>query len=59
MLARDAYEFEEYDIMRNFTSTHPTVMADRVRQYPALKPRRNRWLRPAFYRAILERGFRG
>lgn len=59
MLARDAYEFEEYDIMRNFTSTHPTVMADRVRLHPALKPRRNRWLRPAFYRAILERGFRG
>jgi glycosyltransferase involved in cell wall biosynthesis len=59
MLARDAYEFEEYDIMKNFTGTHPAVMKDRVSRYPALKKRRNRWLEPAFYRALLKRGFRG
>jgi hypothetical protein len=59
MLAREAYEFDEYDIMKNFTGTHPAVMADRVRMYPALRPGRNRWLAPAFYRAILKRGFRG
>lgn len=59
MLARDAYEFEEYDIMRNFTRTHPAVMAERVSRYPPIKPWRNRWLEPGFYRAILKRGFRG
>jgi hypothetical protein len=59
MLAKDAYEFEEYDIMKNFSGPHPAVMMDRVSRYPVLKPRRNRWLKPAFYRAILERGFRG
>lgn len=59
MLARDAYEFEEYDIMRNFTGTHPAVMAERVRRYPPIKPWRNRWLAPGFYRAVLQRGFRG
>jgi hypothetical protein len=34
-------------------------MADRVGRYPVLDPKRNRWLEPAFYRAVLKRGFRG
>jgi glycosyltransferase involved in cell wall biosynthesis len=59
MLAREAYEFEEYDIMKNFTGTHPAVMAERVRSYPPLQSHRNRWLNPGFYRAVLKRGFRG
>ncbi len=59
MLARTAYEFEDYDIMKTFTGSHPAVMAERVRTYPVLKPGRNRWLNPAFYRAVLKRGFRG
>jgi glycosyltransferase involved in cell wall biosynthesis len=59
MLAKEAYEFEEYDIMKNFTGTHPAVMHERVNRLPKLKPRRNRWLEPAFYRAIAKKGFRG
>ncbi len=59
MLAQEAYEFEEYDIMKNFTGSHPAVMRERVSRYPVLKPGRNRWLEPAFYRAVLKRGFRG
>jgi hypothetical protein len=59
MLAKEAYEFEEYDIMKNFSGSQPAVMAERIGRCPALKPRRNRWLKPAFYRAILRRGFRG
>lgn len=59
MLAQEAYEFEDYDIMKNFTGSHPAVMRERVSRYPVLKPRRNRWLEPAFYRAVLKRGFRG
>lgn len=59
MLAQVAYEFDEYDIMKNFTGTHPQVMNARVRHYPLLKPGRNRWLQPAFYLAVLTRGFRG
>jgi len=59
MLAREAYEFDEYDIMKNFTGTHPAVMRDRVARFPKLKPGRNRWLEPAFYRAVMKRGFRG
>jgi glycosyltransferase involved in cell wall biosynthesis len=59
MLAREAYEFEDYDIMKNFSGTHPAVMADRVNRYPVLKPRRNRWLNWWFYQEVLRRGFRG
>lgn len=59
LLAQEAYEFGDYDIMKNFSGTHPAVMADRVSRYPVLKPGRNRWLRPAFYRAVAKRGFRG
>jgi glycosyltransferase involved in cell wall biosynthesis len=59
LLAKDAYDFDEYAIMKTFSGSHPAVMADRVRDYPALNPKRNRWLEPAFYRAVLKRGFRG
>lgn len=59
MLAAEAFAFEDYDIMKSFSGSHPAVMADRVRRYPVLKPGRNRWLQPAFYRAVLKRGFRG
>lgn len=59
MLAKEAYEFDEYDIMKNFTGTHPAVMRERVARYPKLRPGRNRWLSPAFYRAMMKRGFRG
>lgn len=59
MLAREAYDFEDYGIMKNFSGTHPAVMKERVSLCPVLKPGRNRWLEPAFYRAILTRGFRG
>lgn len=59
MLAGAAYDFDEYDIMKSFTGTHPAVMADRVRHYPVLRPGRNRWFNPAFYKAVLKRGFRG
>ena len=59
LLAQDSYGFEDYDIMKNFGGTHPAVMTGRVSQYPVLKPRRNRWLNWRFYRAVLQKGFRG
>jgi len=59
LLAKEAYEFDEYRIMKNFTGRHPSVMRDRVAQYPRLQRHRNRWLEPAFYREIMRKGFRG
>jgi glycosyltransferase involved in cell wall biosynthesis len=58
-LAQETYQFEDYDIMKTFRGTHPAVMQERVGKYPVLRPGRNRWLQPAFYRAVLKRGFRG
>lgn len=59
LLALEEYGFEDYDIMKNYAGTHPAVMRERVRQWPPLRPGRNRWLAPAFYRALVKRGFRG
>ncbi len=59
MLARREFEFEEYGIMKNYSGSHPAVMHERVTQWPPLQPGRNRWLSPAFYRAVLKKGFRG
>ena len=59
LYSQEFFEFEDYEILKEFRGSHPRVMHERVRQSPVLKPRRNRWLRPAFYRAILQRGFRG
>ncbi len=58
-IASEDWIFEEYDILKNFRGTHPAVMQERVARYPKLKPGRNRWLTPAFYRAIAKKGFRG
>lgn len=58
-IASEAWIFEEYDILKNFTGTHPAVIRERVNRFPKLKPGRNRWLEPAFYRAVMKRGFRG
>lgn len=59
LLAQEAYEFDEYAIMKNFTGSHPAVMRERVGRSPRLETGRNRWLNPAFYRAVMQRGFRG
>lgn len=59
MLSKDTFDFDEYDIMKNYYGTHPRVMADRIKMFPKLKPWRNRWLQPKFYQAVLKRGFRG
>src|SRR5881397_109380 len=59
LYTQDTFEFEDYEILKEFRGSHPRVMNERVRRSPVLRPRRNRWLRPAFYRAIVRRGFRG
>ena len=59
VLAKDEYEFADYHIMKNFSGTHPNVMAGRINRSRKLDPARNRWLESAFYREVLRRGFRG
>ena len=58
-LSKETFDFPDYHVMKRFSGSHPAVMSQRVACYPVLKKRRNRWLQPAFYRAVLKRGFRG
>src|SRR2546425_4236939 len=55
----DTFEFGDYEILKEFRGSHPVVMRARVAAGKRLLPGRNRWLTPAFYRAVLKRGFRG
>lgn len=50
---------DRYPMLKNFTGTHPAVMADRIAQHPPYQPRRNRWLNPKFYREVMQHGFHG
>jgi hypothetical protein len=56
---QDTFEFGDYEILKEFRGSHPVVMRPRVAAGKRLLPGRNRWLKPAFYRAVLKRGFRG
>jgi hypothetical protein len=56
---QDAFDFEDYAILKEFRGTHPQVMRARVAAGVRLAPRRNRWLNWRFYLEIARRGFRG
>ena len=56
---QDAFDFEDYPILKEFRGTHPHVMQARVASGVRLAPRRNRWLNWRFYPEIARRGFRG
>jgi hypothetical protein len=56
---QDAFDFEDYPILKEFRGTHPHVMQARVASGVRLAPRRNRWLNWRFYQEIARRGFRG
>ena len=59
LVSQDNFNFPDYGIMKNFRGTHPSVMKQRVDGTSRLQPRWNRWLNARFYRAVLQRGFRG
>ncbi len=53
------FQYDDYAILKEFTGSHPAVMADRLRPSRRWAARRNRWLNLQFYREVLRRGFRG
>src|SRR5438094_5965250 len=55
----DTCEFGDYEILKEFRGSHPVVMRSIVETASRVAPRRNRWLNWRFYRAVLQRGFRG
>jgi glycosyltransferase involved in cell wall biosynthesis len=56
---QDAFDFEDYPILKEFRGTHPQVMQARVAAGLRFAARRNRWLNWRFYPEIARRGFRG
>ena len=56
---QDAFDFEDYPILKEFRGTHPQVMQARVASGVRFAARRNRWLNWRFYPEIARRGFRG
>jgi len=59
LYSMDTFEFEDYDILKEFSGTHPAVMRARIAAALRLAPRRNRWLNWRFYHEVFRRGFRG
>lgn len=59
ILDREAWEFETYEILKEFMGTHPAVMAERISRSARLRPRRNRWLNWRFYSEVFAHGFKG
>jgi glycosyltransferase involved in cell wall biosynthesis len=53
------FQYDDYAILKEFTGSHPVVMANRLRSSRRWAARRNRWLNLQFYREVLRRGFRG
>ena len=58
-LTGDAFRFEHYAILKEFTGSHPAVMTARIASARRWGARRSRWLNWRFYREIGRRGFRG
>jgi glycosyltransferase involved in cell wall biosynthesis len=58
-LEKERYEFDQYDILKEFRDRHPEVMSARLLHAGRLQPRKNRWLNPAFYKYIFQHGFKG
>ena len=59
VLALKEFIPERYFILKDFDGTHPAVMEERIRQFPAFPSRKNRWFNPDFYRYVLRHGFKG
>ncbi len=56
---REEYPYNEYEILKEFSQSHPKVMEERVKNARRLRPRRNRWLNWRFYKEVFTHGFKG
>lgn len=50
---------EHYGFLKRFEGTHPGVMKKRLESFPSVPPRKSRWLNFAFYKYVLQHGFKG
>ncbi|HKC95162.1 MAG TPA: hypothetical protein VKB81_14180 [Nitrospira sp.] len=58
-LAGDAFQFDDYAILKEFSDSHPAVMKARIAAARRWGARRTRWFHWRFYREVARRGFRG
>lgn len=58
-LAGDAFQFDDYAILKEFSDSHPAVMKARIAAARRWGARRTRWLHWRFYQEVARRGFRG
>ncbi|HJT22197.1 MAG TPA: glycosyltransferase [Nitrospira sp.] len=56
---QDAFEYQDYALLKEFAGRHPAVMRRRIDASHRWAERRNRWLNWKFYREVVRRGFRG
>jgi hypothetical protein len=59
LYTQDAFQYEDYAVLKEFAGRHPSVMQARIRAARRWGPRRNRWLNLQFYQEVARRGFRG
>lgn len=59
LFRQDAFEYEDYAVLKEFSGRHPAVMQARIAGRRRWGSRRNRWLNWTFYREVAKRGFRG
>lgn len=50
---------ENYDILKSFNGSHPSVMRERVDSFPRMPSKQTRWLNPKFYKYVFQHGFKG
>ena len=58
-IAKERYDFDQYDILKEFRGSHPLAMQGRINKASRLRPRHNRWLKWNFYKEIFTHGFKG
>ncbi|MGH7274048.1 MAG: glycosyltransferase [Nitrospiria bacterium] len=58
-LAKDQFDFDRYEILKEFRGKHPQVMQERISKARRFRPRRNRWLNWKFYKEVFAHGFKG
>jgi hypothetical protein len=59
LATRNEWQFDNFDIMKDFHGTHPAVMRERIDRFLPYLSRGSRWRNPRFYSYVLRHGFKG
>ena len=59
ILSAEDFMPEHYAFLKPFKGVHPRIMEKRISSFVSPPQERSRWLQPAFYRYVLQHGFKG